>query len=156
MTTFEILSLLGMFVSGAVAMWFTARSSRFQYLLNKAAKPCIAKVNAIPPSTIMAVVTNNHTTRITVKSVKVRRKIIGPLYSRPLQTSWKLPSKPANIPIFDATDALMSVAMGDPQYIIETQSNLRIDLNDTLLPGAIYRVSVATTGGKCQSTCRGR
>ncbi|MBI5327153.1 MAG: hypothetical protein HZB80_02515 [Deltaproteobacteria bacterium] len=153
MTTFEILSLIAMFVFGAVAMWFTARSSRFQYLGNKALRHCIAKLSILSPSTIIAVITNNSPNRITVKSVKVQKKLIGPIYLRPLPASWTLPRKPAPIHIFDATDALMSHVMAEPQYVIETQSTINIQI-DKLAPRATYKVLVTTTGGQCQSTYR--
>lgn len=154
--TFEKLSSFAIFIFGVVTIWFTARSSRIQYLRNKAMRPHIAELSMRAPSTIMAVITNNSPSRITVKRVSVKKKILGPIYSRPLRASWNLPRKPATIPIFDPTDALMSQVMAEPQYIIENQSTISINFNDKLVSGAMYRVSVTTTGGQCQSTCRGR
>ena len=134
------------FIFAFAATYFAWRNLKHRDTESKQTRPTIAHLNGYGKYVDLTI-TNSKPHPISIVSITARKKLYGPLFLRKFLVTWspRTKYKPTHTP----QDALANF-LEMPEYSISTQQTFLVEIHEHA-PGSVYKLCVATTGGKCQS-----
>jgi len=132
-------------------MYFTGKSAWLKKAEMDESKPEIAKIDQFNKH-IRFILTNNKPYNITIKSMKVQEYRFLNFCSENIPLKWTPEYK--EVPLTgNALNDAFAKFNASPIFAISDQVSITVEL-ERPLSAPKYKISVKTTGGRCQSICR--
>jgi hypothetical protein len=142
------IKFFGLIVAFATA-YYARLSWKRKNIEAKQTRPKIVHLNGFGKY-LHLTISNNKPHPISIHKITAKERFLGPLFFRSTPIAWKPIEE--YTPVRNAQEALARFCKM-PEYSISKQQTLLIEFLEHV-PGLVYKLHLATTGGKCQSIYR--